>query len=951
MKIKRVELTNVKCYSSAEFNFENGINFISGINGAGKTSIIESIGFALFDYKAGRAGFNNYFIKRGEKKAVVRIKFEDKNKEEYIVERKLSVTSNNSWIIKDIENEEEIVAGEIDVINWLKDHLGFYRDDNISQIYENIISVPQGRFTSAFLDTAQNRKNTFDPIFNLEVYRTIYKNTLGLENGLKNKKIKFESDVRVKEARIEMLKENKNEYTNVKKEITKQKEIKREQQNKYDEINKLYEEKGKIKNELTNIEALIKLDKVKEENLSTNIEKLKYDLKISSEAKKVLEENKAEYEVYIQEEHRQRELKKKRKEYDTLNGKKKGLEIEVDTGNKMVELKEEAKGETIKINKSTLIDIKELEGKIQDEESKLSKMLIEIEQQRINVEEYKQKTLILEEQKKIIDENILRIQGEKKNIERLQSIVIKENELLEKKQEMEDYIKTNKLLEEAKSEIEGELSKLTAKLEYIKESKKIAKEGMCPYLKTQCINVKGKTQEEYEQELKDIKEELKQIKTKKVQIEKQEKEIVKAETELKNIISKLEEIKETKKEIEQLQKQVKLKYEQNEKEEKVIYKILEEVGIQKDNEKVLEFSYTIDEFKIISDKMQQELNERDTQYNVLKTKLENSKKEFEKRTKELEKGNKTMAKLEEEIKLQKLSIQKYEEQIIIIKQSLKEYVNIEDELEQNEKLLLKTRKSYDKYIQNKEIANKTVEIEKILEDNLIELKTIGESLENNKIELEKLKDNYNETEFKEIEKKKNDLQIELAEINTKISTKNERLKVLKEYVDELKKEQEIVKEININIEKYKKVIDYFVKIRQIIKQAPEDIAEILVEKVSKKATEIYTKIANDNTRLEWREGYEIILVDNIEENIIEKEFKQLSGGEQMSAALAIRISMLEILTNIQIGILDEPTVNMDTGRRQRLAEIIESIGGLFIQLFVVSHDDTFNSITENTIQL
>ena len=125
----------------------------------------------------------------------------------------------------------------------------------------------------------------------------------------------------------------------------------------------------------------------------------------------------------------------------------------------------------------------------------------------------------------------------------------------------------------------------------------------------------------------------------------------------------------------------------------------------------------------------------------------------------------------------------------------------------------------------------------------------------------------------------------------------------------------------------------------------------MIQKVSKKATEIYSQIANDNTRLEWREGYEVILIDSIDGKQIEKEFRQLSGGEQMSAALAIRISMLEILTNIKIGILDEPTVNMDIGRRQRLAEIIESIGSFFIQLFIVSHDDTFNSITENTIQL
>lgn len=35
----------------------------------------------------------------------------------------------------------------------------------------------------------------------------------------------------------------------------------------------------------------------------------------------------------------------------------------------------------------------------------------------------------------------------------------------------------------------------------------------------------------------------------------------------------------------------------------------------------------------------------------------------------------------------------------------------------------------------------------------------------------------------------------------------------------------------------------------------------------------------------------------------------------MSEVLAIQISMLEILTSLKIGILDEPTVNMDIGRR------------------------------------
>ena len=220
MKIKSVEMTNVKCYSHSKFDFENGINFISGINGAGKTSIIESIGFALFNYKVGgKIRFNSYFIKRGEKKAIVKLVFQDKNNKDYIVERKVTTSSNNSWIIKDINTEEEIVSGEEDVSNWIKDNLGFYRDDNIADIFENIISVPQGMFTSAFLDTAQNRKNKFDPIFKLEIYRKVFGNTVTLQSGLKNKKVQKEIEQGKLQTTKEILEKDKLEYKSLKKEI------------------------------------------------------------------------------------------------------------------------------------------------------------------------------------------------------------------------------------------------------------------------------------------------------------------------------------------------------------------------------------------------------------------------------------------------------------------------------------------------------------------------------------------------------------------------------------------------------------------------------------------------------------------------------------------------------------------------------------------------------------
>jgi len=50
MLLKSVELRNIKSYRSETIDFSEGINGICGENGHGKTTILEAIGYALFDY-------------------------------------------------------------------------------------------------------------------------------------------------------------------------------------------------------------------------------------------------------------------------------------------------------------------------------------------------------------------------------------------------------------------------------------------------------------------------------------------------------------------------------------------------------------------------------------------------------------------------------------------------------------------------------------------------------------------------------------------------------------------------------------------------------------------------------------------------------------------------------------------------------------------------------------
>ncbi|HZB44338.1 MAG TPA: SbcC/MukB-like Walker B domain-containing protein, partial [Pyrinomonadaceae bacterium] len=82
----------------------------------------------------------------------------------------------------------------------------------------------------------------------------------------------------------------------------------------------------------------------------------------------------------------------------------------------------------------------------------------------------------------------------------------------------------------------------------------------------------------------------------------------------------------------------------------------------------------------------------------------------------------------------------------------------------------------------------------------------------------------------------------------------------------------------------------------------------------------------------------------------DRSFVNLSGGEQMVAALAVRLALLKQLSDIRIAFFDEPTVNMDAERRSRLAQQIGQVHN-FDQLFVISHDDTFEESVDHVLAI
>jgi exonuclease SbcC len=135
--------------------------------------------------------------------------------------------------------------------------------------------------------------------------------------------------------------------------------------------------------------------------------------------------------------------------------------------------------------------------------------------------------------------------------------------------------------------------------------------------------------------------------------------------------------------------------------------------------------------------------------------------------------------------------------------------------------------------------------------------------------------------------------------------------------------------------------------RKLIKEAAPHVLRAMLADISLEANRIFGEIMGDRSaQLSWRNDYEVIL----RRQGVDRSFAQLSGGEQMSAALAVRLALLKKLSTLNIAFFDEPTQNMDDLRRMNLAEQIRRVRG-FDQLIVISHDDTFEQGLDSLVRL
>jgi len=886
MIITKVELENITSHKKTTIEFQEGLNILIGQNGSGKSTVLNMIGYNLFDFLPGpQKDYLRDETFSQPKFGTIAVWIVGLNDDQFIVKRTLGKQSN------DIEVLDAFTGVTISGVNnktslqeWLKNQISLKEGFDLAHVFRTSIGVPQGTFTLPFLQTPQHRKTFFDPILQVDIYRKVWKNFLEV--------IKLISeDIYVHELKASELKgilsqsdDLKNEKEVIKKKIDK---FEKEENQLQKDLRVITEVFNDLKDVKEQIEKLITADEkleLKRESVNQARNQIDGDIKEAEKAREICTNSNDDY------------LK-----YESLIPEEASLQ---------------------KINQR-LQETKDEKNELEHQLTKIKSLNQHISQQIKNIEDSQKDFKILEKdfqksqgfqieienaQKKLANiASLEEVLNRKKDDYTKLSIGIDEKE--GKLEEISDLAKKVDRLESLRDKlqkIESQKVKFETEITQFEKSKTDSKGGNCPILKTKCKNFDGATLEQQFHTL--ISENQKLLKP--ILIEK--KNISEEIENLEKLQIKLESLRKIDVETKTLKKQ-RLQIGKEIQELQVIVKVK-----QAEDDKLTELK---------SKKLA--LENKVLNYIILKYNIEVDLSKLYIKLKETQQGLHPIVK-----KLQP------------IKEKIKSLEDIPNKINLIQEQMNKTRNNHSKYQESIKIAEKLPILTKKMNQKIEELQQIEKKLENEVLNRKNLEDQFDNEKFQNSEKRKNELNNSIKVIEGTVKTHRKRISEIDAKFKILDVKERELKDMEEDIKNLEDMKQFSETMRIWYNEIGPKITEVLLKKINGLASEIYRDLMDvENTQLLWEKDYNVkILSSNNEKN-----FHQLSGGEQMASALAVRLAILKILTNVDFAFFDEPTINLDKERRISLAKCIQNIKG-FRQLFVISHDDTFEENAENIIK-
>jgi len=890
MIIKSIKLQNFRSHSNTELNFDTGISVLIGENGAGKTSILEAISFALFKQHVAKI---DDLIKRETHEMGVELVFEHNGREYKVIRKKrentgpesrLFIKNNGTFLGNMIQEGDRAVTEEIRKI--------LQTDETL---FLNAIYIRQGEIARLLDASPSERKNIVGRLLGIDALQKAWSKMPEVIGDFESKRIEIEAELKGREDIETELQNNKKELEMKKKDEIKKREEISLQEERVEELKKRkegYDEREK---------KFLKLSSDMDNQKRALREKTKMEARLLSKLKEIDEA-----------EAKARELKPRIEQIPLMEG--------------LQQLKND--------EKIMLQRIKEIEGKL--------KQIAEYEEiSRDTRKNYKEYCQVKDSIEEIVRERE-RYAGADRELKQIEDGISRSREKIKK---LDDEI--SQALREASSTLDCGIDSIE-QLKEILAQKKIKLE---------------ETLRETDSTYTELKDTISGLKAKNRDLKKAIIELDHAKGKCPTCGAPLTE-----------EHRAKLLREYNTRKASNDHKIRELELRAKD----LELKR-----KELSD-MQESINK--TPVDLLESRsgrIQEERDEIKRRT--IEKDR--------------------------LRERVKKLTEIDSMLSERKKLMKELEEDYDRYRSAQDFLERDGKNKSKLETSLAsetkklmenrreyqgyagKLETVPGDIGKELDMLRRSKAKYDE--LLGVIKGRESLKSELAEVRSRISEHQERIKELSREIDTLKYNKEeheaITKSLETSREKLNSLRTERENLRVEIKRITEDIEKLKqkLEKLTLKERELrkldrFISFLSRLRELFDKDGlqrelrirarpaieqftkdifggfdmrYSNITIDddyNIEMYGMDgsKSIDMISGGEKIAIALALRLGIARVLSKgrSELMILDEPTIHLDSYRRQELVQIFRKLK-MLPQVVLVTHDPELEGAADHLFKI
>jgi exonuclease SbcC len=1013
MHVTRVELENIKSYGEGArrglFSFERGTTAIVGPNGAGKTTILEAVAWALFDVLDYS---KDDFLRRGAKRGSARVTFQDDVDERlYTVYR----DTGSGYYVYDVELKQKIQQGKTDVRKWLDQHLGVEPGTDLKSLFRSAIGVPQGLFTTDFLQTPADRKKSFDRLLKVEEYREGAERLRDTSSLIGERIAEARGRISGAEAQLARYETALEEHAAARARAEELDELLARFRREAEERERAVEELDRAEARTAEARALADRSEVVRDSAAQRLHELQGALEAARAAAERQRATESDYRAHLEATERLRALEAERTERERLREEASAsarlvasAEADVRRLEDSLTRARQARAALEEIEKDVTAQaelerererLRDLLAQARAAGERLSRLDAELgtlrrahaeTSRRVhaaeNLSDAAARADKLESERMGVETRLSRVENALTSLKHLASRrreAVREADRLRRgvstlEREAREFEQAATAaaglagLEESERELTNRAAALRAAINQDERASAKAKGGVCPILHEPCKNLaeEGRTFEDF------FVEQLKSNRAKLSKVEREAERVardVRAAREAEKAAARFDTTRA------RLAHDRELLAER----ETALSRIDEELAAHADASESVKDELQAEMIGI--DGMLRAAREDALRYaelEPLRARLREieeegkSKKEereqvaaaagaegpltedvsgVERNLRELGDPRSRAAALRSEadrepefsneLKGAGQALEALRAQSSALDKKLKKFSALDAAWAEATHARDRSSEGYREHIESGSLAKTLPARESEAAEAEALAARAASVAEASRAEYERALAAYDRERHASERTALALARERSAATGAQLEAAREREAALSSEVARLDEVRDSMREEFRAKERLEELYAATDFIRDTLRKAGPLVTESYLYNISIDANQLFREITGEGGRaLRWSKDYDILL----EENGHERPFASLSGGEQMVAALSVRLALLKQLSDIRVAFFDEPTVNMDAERRERLAQQIGQVRD-FDQLFVISHDDTFEQTVDHVV--